>query len=241
MPDSGDPLRGARAVVLSWHGVLFDRGRHAIHGAVRATFARWNIAITDEDLAHTRGPTGRAQIERLFSIPRIAESFRTQHRRWATADDLEAMQRDLEPRLLSAAAESPEPNADACAAIRRLRAQGKLTAVICCTPRRLLAPQLDALARANVPLDCIVTADEACEPAPAPWGIFETLQQLGIDRADELVLIDDSPAGPLAARNAGARSVGFGSMGPSVGDAVGAHATIQDLDELGRKEPPRPA
>ena len=102
--------------------------------------------------------------------------------------------------------------------------------MLCCTPRRLLGPQLDALARAHVPLDCVVTADEACEPAPAPWGIFEAMQQLGIDQASDLVLIDDSPAGAAAARNAGARSLALLADGLPVGDA---HATLRSLQELG--------
>jgi beta-phosphoglucomutase-like phosphatase (HAD superfamily) len=166
------------------------------------------VAVTDGDLIATRGPTGRAQIARLLSIARIAEAFRAQHHRWATDSDLDIMTLDHEPRLLAAAA-TPLPNADACDALRRLHAQGIRTAVICCTPRRLLGPQLQALARANIPIDCLVTADEACEPAPAPWGVFEAIQRLGIASASELVLIDDSPAGAIAARNAGARAVSF--------------------------------
>ena len=54
-----------------------------------------------------------------------------------------------------------------------------------------------------------MTADEACEPAPSPWGIFEAVRRLGIASASELVLIDDSSAGSIAARNAGARAVSF--------------------------------
>lgn len=229
MPSSGDPLKTAKAVAMSWHGVLFDRDRRAIHAAVKATFAHWSVVVSDDELAASRGPTGRAQIARLFSNPRVAEAFRAQHRRWASDDDLAAMERDLEPRLLAAAAAAPEPNADACAALRKLHGAGTRTAVICCTPRRLLQPQLDALAKAGVPIDCLVTADEACEPAPAPWGIFEALQQLGLDKASDLVYIDDSPLGPLAARNAGARSIAFAPTGPLSADA---NATIRGFGEL---------
>lgn len=213
MIDSSAFFKDATAVAFSWHGVLFDRDRREIHAAMAQTFLQWGVAVTDDDLIATRGPTGRAQIARLLSIARISEAFRAQHHRWATDSDIDIMALDHEPRLLAAAAATPMPNADACDALRRLHAQGIRTAVICCTPRRLLGPQLQALARADVPIDCLVTADEACEPAPSPWGIFEAVRRLGIASASELVLIDDSPAGSIAARNAGARAVTFISKG----------------------------
>ena len=232
MPESGDVLQRAKAVAMSWHGVLFDRDRRAIHAALAENFARWGVQVAEAELAATRGPTGRPQIDRLFCLPRVAEAFRAQHGRWATADDLATMARDLEPRLIAAATAAAEPNADACEAIRRMHARGQRTAVICCTPRRLLGPQLEALARAGIPLDCVVTADEACEPAPAPWGIFEAVQQLGLDQASDLVLIDDSPAGARAARNSGARCVAFAPGGPS--GAAEADQTMRSFDEIAR-------
>lgn len=230
MPNSADPLRDATAVALSWHGVLFDRDRRAIHAAVAATFSRWQVEVPAEELTATRGPTGRPHIERLLSLPRIAEAFRAAHGRWAGEDDIASMARDLEPRLAEAAQAAPQPNEDACRVIRHLHARGLRTAVICCTPRRLLGPQLSALAKAGLPLDCVVTADEACEPAPAPWGIFDVLQRLGIDDASELALIDDSPAGATAARNAGAVGVALAVRGHPAGADV--QAVLGGLDEV---------
>lgn len=227
---TGDALRGAKAVAVSWHGVLFDRDRAAIHAAVAATFARWGVAVSQDELRSTRGPTGRPQIVRLLSIARVAEDFRARQGRWAAPSDLDAMQRDLESRLLGAAEAAPTPVPEACEAIRRLHARGIKTAVICCTPRRLLGPQLAELERAGLPLDCVVTADEACEPAPAPWGIFDVLQRLGIDDAADLALIDDSPAGATAARNAGAVGVALAVAGQPAGSD--AQAVLGGLDEI---------
>jgi phosphonoacetaldehyde hydrolase len=230
MPHSADPLRDATAIALSWHGVLFDRDRRAIHAAVAATFARWQVQVSADELHATRGPTGRPHIERLLSLPRVAEAFRGTHGRWAGADDIASMARDLEPRLVEAAEAAPQPNEDACRVIRHLHARGLRTAVICCTPRRLLGPQLAALAQAGLPLDCVVTADEACEPAPAPWGIFEAVQQLALGDTRGLVLVDDCPAGWAAARNAGVRSLALLAEGMPGDDA---HATLRSLHELG--------
>ena len=230
MPEPGALVRNAKVVAFSWHGVLFDRDRRAIHAAVADTLARWGVQVTAEDLAATRGPTGRPQLERLLAIPRLTEAFRARNNRWVTEDDFAAMVRDLEPRLLAAAQSASAPNPDACAVLADLHARGLRTAVICCTPRRLLGPQLEALARHQVAVDCVVTADEACEPAPAPWGVFEIVQQLGLTSASDVVLVDDSPAGSTAARNAGASGIALEVAGQKPGaDAV---ATVRSLREL---------
>jgi beta-phosphoglucomutase-like phosphatase (HAD superfamily) len=219
----------SRAVVVSWHGVLFDRGRRAINAAVGQTFARWSVTISEPALIATRGPTGRPHIERLFALPEVSEAFRAKHGHWVTSDEVDAMVADLEVRLVEAAQEARTPNADACDALRRLHAHGIQTAVICCTPRRLLQPQLDALAAAEVPLDVIVTADEACAPVPAPWGLFETLRQLGLERASDLALIDDCEDGARAARNAGVRMVALSTPGAP---PITADAVIERLEDV---------
>lgn len=228
MPHSGDPISTAKAVVVSWFGVLVDRDRRLVHAATRASIGRWGVEVSDEELVASRGPTGRAQFERLCSMSRVAEEFRARHRRWVGEEDLLAMARDLEPRLAAAAIHAP--NADACDALRLLRARGLQTAAICCAPRQAIARQLEALAQAGVELDCIVTADEVREPAPAPWAIFEVQRQLGLPRASDLVLIDDTPSGPLAARNAGARSIAFAPIGAP---SASADAIVRSLGELG--------
>lgn len=226
---TNDVLRNAEAIVFSWHGVLYDAGRTAIHQAIRDTLAHWGVEVTDAELTASRGPTGRPQLERVFSTARIAEAYRCHHHRWVTESDLDVMMAYLEPRLLAAAQIASTPNVEACAAIRRLNDRGIKTAVVCCTSRKLLAPQLDALIAAGIPLDAIITADEACAPAPAPWGLFEVQRVLGITDANHIVLVDDCAAGAAAAANAGARSIALLVAGTP---APKSDATIACLSEI---------
>lgn len=228
MPHSGDPLKAAKAVVVSWYGVLFDRDRRIVHEVTRDALRRWGVEVSDDELVASRGPTGRAQFERLCSMPRIAEEFRARQRRWVTEEDLEAMARDFEPRL--AAAPMSSLNADARDALRLVRARGLRTAAICCAPMRAIARQLEALAGAGIALDCVVTADEVRQPAPAPWAIFEVQRLLELDQPAAIACIDDTPAGWAAARNAGARSIALLGQGMPSADA---QVVLRSLDELG--------
>jgi len=227
MPHSGDPLKAAKAVVMSWYGVLFDRDRRIVHEATRESLRRWGVEASDDELVASRGPTGRAQFERLCSISRIAEEFRARQRRWVSGEDLDAMARDFEPRL--AAVSMPMPNPDARDALRLVRARGLRTAAICCAPRRAIARQLEALAGAGIELDCIVTADEVRQPAPAPWAIFEVQRIFEIGEPSGIAHIDDTPAGWSAARNAGARSIALLGQGMPTAEA---QFLIRSLNEL---------
>jgi beta-phosphoglucomutase-like phosphatase (HAD superfamily) len=224
-------VRDARVVAISWHGVLFDAGRREIHEALRAAFRPWGVELSDDELDATRGPTGTPQIRRLLSLQRVAEAFRSTKGRWANSEDIAAIARDLEPRLIDAAARAAKPNQDAVDFLQRFHRLGVKTAVVCCTPRRLLGPQLEQLEHAGLPLDAVITADEACEPAPAPWGIFEVMRLLGLRDARDLVFIDDSDAGWLAAKNAGARSLELASSGRREGGS-GADASTTSLRDL---------
>ncbi len=214
MPHSGDPLKAAKAVVVSWYGVLFDRDRRIVHEVTRDALRRWGVEVSDD--------------ERLCSMPRIAEEFRARQRRWVTEEDLEAMARDFEPRL--AAAPMSSLNADARDALRLVRARGLRTAAICCAPMRAIARQLEALAGAGIKLDCVVTADEVRQPVPAPWAIFEVQRLLELDQPAAIACIDDTPAGWAAARNAGARSIALLGQGMPSADA---QVVLRSLDELG--------
>ena len=232
MLHSGDPLKAAQAVVVSWYGVLFDRDRRVLNTATRETLARWGIALADDELAATRGPSGRPHFERLFSISRVAEAFRQRQRRWAQDDDFETMARDLASRIRAAAETTAAPQADACALLGALRARGIRTAAICCAPRGVVAAQAELLVRGGVALDCVVTADEVREPAPAPWALFEVQRLLGIDAPSSLVSVDDTPPGWSAARNAGARVVALLREGSPTGDV---QVVLRSLDELCRE------
>lgn len=227
---AGEPLRGISTVIVSWHGVLFDRDRHEIHAAIAGTFARWSVPLDEADLIATRGPTGRSHILRLLAVPRVAESFRARHRRWASEDDIDAMERDLEPRLRTAARTAPEPIPETADFLRSLRARGIRTASICCLSTGMIGPQVAALRSDPTLLDCIVATDTGCEPAPAPWGIYEVARELGIDRPAQIAFIDDSPIGATAARNAGTRGIHLAlTSHPGPTDA---HFTVRSLDEL---------
>ncbi len=226
----GEPLRGISTVIVSWHGVLFDRDRRQIHTATAGTFARWSVSLDEADLIATRGPAGRSHILRLLAVPRVAESFRARHRRWASEDDIAAMVRDLEPRLLAAAHAAPEPTPETAGFLRALHSRGIRTASICCLSTGMIQPQVAALRSDPSLLDCIVATDAGCEPAPAPWGIYEVARELGVDRPARIAFIDDSPVGATAARNAGTRGIHLAlTSHPGPTDA---HFTVRSLDEL---------
>ncbi|MEY3021306.1 MAG: hypothetical protein RIS86_502 [Planctomycetota bacterium] len=225
-------LRDADAVILSWHGVLFDRGRTEVHRALRHALAPWGLEPTDDELRSTRGPVGAPQVQRLLALPRLAESFRRRHGRWTLPEDLAAIGRDVEARTLEAATRSATPCADAIALLRALHDRGVRTAAVVSTPREALRPQIDALlalAPGEGRPDAIVLAEDASEPAPAPWGLFEAMRRLDVDASSRLVLVTDNTHGLAAAGHAGVRTIGLETDGQAPEGVLAA--TVRSLDE----------
>ena len=60
--------------------------------------------------------------------------------------------------------------------------------------------------------------------------MFEALRVLGINDAALMALVDDSPAGAVAARNAGARGIALSVTGAAA--SSDASATVGSLGEL---------
>ncbi|MFM1823103.1 MAG: hypothetical protein RI967_1369 [Planctomycetota bacterium] len=225
-------LREADAVILSWHGVLFDRGRREVHRALTLAFEPWGLEPRPEELVATRGPVGQPQVRRLFALPRLAEAFRARHGRWATDDDLVAIGRAVEGRTLEAATRSPEPCPDALALLRALHARGVRTAAVVSAPRAALGPQiaaLDALPAEGGRPDALILSEESSEPAPAPWAIFEAMRRLDLGERSAVVLVTDNAHGITAAANAGIRAIGLETAGQPPAGAVAA--TVRALDE----------
>lgn len=226
-------LREADAVVFSWHGVLFDRGRTEVHRALALALAPWGVEPGPAELVATRGPVGQPQVRRLFALPRLAEAFRARHGRWATDDDLAAIGRAVESRTLEAAARAPSPAPDALALLRALRARGVRTAAVVSAPRAALLPQIDALTALAIEEgrpDTLILAEESSEPAPAPWALFEAMRRLDLGEGSRVVLVTDNAHGIAAAANAGIRAIGLETAGQPPAGAVAA--TVRSLDEV---------
>ena len=71
---------------------------------------------------------------------------------------------------------------------------------------------MDALvplaAAAGYSPDCIVTASDMPQGRPKPWLLFEAMRRLDVYPPEKVIVIDDTPVGIVAARNAGAFAVG---------------------------------
>lgn len=225
-------LRGADAVIFSWHGVLFDRGRTEVHRALALALAPWGVEPSSDELVATRGPVGQPQVRRLFALPRLAEAFRARHGRWATEDDLTTIGRAVEGRTREAAERSSAPCPDALRLLRALHARGTRTAAVLSAPRDALSPQIDAISAlgpAEGRPDALILAEESSEPAPAPWGIFEAMRRLDLGKESVMVLVTDNAHGLVAAANAGIRSIGLETAGQPPAGVLAA--TVRSLDE----------
>jgi phosphonoacetaldehyde hydrolase len=117
-------------------------------------------------------------------------------------------------------------------AIARLRGRGIKIGSTTGYTRELMEVVAPLAAREGYQPDVIVCSDEVPAGRPAPWMNLEAARRLGIETMTAVVVVDDTPVGIRAGRNAGAVAIGVSQTGNELGlspDAVAA-LSPQDLD-----------
>ncbi len=91
-----------------------------------------------------------------------------------------------------------------------------------------------ALLKLQDSFDAIVTGDDVSNHKPAPDIYLKAASLLGVDPND-CIVIEDNEIGVEAARNAGARVVGFGKYNENPQASFGADIHVADWPELSYK------
>ncbi|HMO83975.1 MAG TPA: phosphonoacetaldehyde hydrolase [Lacipirellulaceae bacterium] len=246
-----------QAILFDWAGTVIDHGSRAPVLAVMQAFESLDVPISVDE---ARGPMGRAKrehIEAILALPRVAVQWQA---RRGTAPDVAAV--DLvyrrfladQARILVEHAELIPGCLEAIAACRRRGLQIGSSTGYTAELMELLIP---AAGRQGLRFDAVLCADDVPKGRPAPWMCWENLRRLGVYPAFRAAVVDDTPVGVEAARNAGMWAIGVTRTGNLVGlsregfeslpateqrerllaaaaefKAAGAHATVESVANL---------
>jgi phosphonoacetaldehyde hydrolase len=206
-----------RAVIFDWAGTTVDHGSLAPVRAVVELFAGAGIPIT---VAEARGPMGRAKhdhIATVLALPRVAAAWRAMLGRPATDADVERLYRDFLPRQRAVLAEHSAVIGGVPEAVADCRRRGLAIGGTTGYTRELL-DVVEPLARAGgYAPDVSLCADDVPAGRPAPWMIFRACERLGVYPPAEVLVVDDTPVGIAAGRNAGARTLAVSRTGNALG------------------------
>lgn len=209
--------RQTKAVLLDWAGTTVDYGSRAPTQVFLEVFRRRGVDITVEE---ARGPMGRAKHEHIAmvaALPRVAESWREQHGAVPTKTDVKAMYADFLPLQKKILKQGSDVISGIPQAIAELRRQGIRIGSTTGYTRELMEVVIPIAAAGGYEADVVVCSDEVSTGRPAPWMNVRAAELLGMFPFDHIVVVDDTPVGIEAAKNAGMTAVGVSLTGNGLG------------------------
>lgn len=209
--------QGLRAVIFDWAGTTVDHGSRAPARVFVAIFARAGVAITE---AEARGPMGLAKrdhITAILALPRVRTAWRDAHGNEPAEADIDRLYADFLPLQREALAAHADVIAGVPAVVAECRRRGLKIGGTTGYARALMdVLEPIALAGEYGP-DVSICADDVAAGRPAPWMLFRAAEQLGVFPMSRIVVVDDTPVGIAAGRNAGAWTVGVSRTGNELG------------------------
>jgi phosphonoacetaldehyde hydrolase len=206
-----------KAVIFDWAGTAIDYGSRAPTEVFLEIFRRSGVEIS---VAEARGPMGRAKRDHLATIlamPRVAEAWRTRHGRVPAEADIDRLYADFLPLQK----ETLVRHCDVIPGVQELLAECRRRGLKIGSSTGYTRELMDVvipLARAGgFDPDVAICADDVPQGRPAPWMLFRAAEALGVFPMSAVVVVDDTPVGIEAGKNAGAWTVAVTKTGNSLG------------------------
>lgn len=209
--------REFRAVILDWAGTTVDYGSRAPTQVFIDIFRQRGIEIT---AAEARGPMGRAKREHiaaLVGLPRIAALWRKRFSREPSDADVQAMYDDFLPLQKRMLANGSAVIPGIPEAIAECRRRGIRIGSTTGYTRELMEVVAPIAARGGYAPDVVICSDDVPDGRPAPWMNFRAAEALGVYPMSAILIVDDTPVGIEAARNAGGIAVAVTQTGNALG------------------------
>ncbi len=222
--------RTLRAVMLDWAGTTVDHGSLAPTKVFLEVFERCDVPIT---VAEARGPMGRAKrdhIAAIVALPRVAEAWRLKHGLAPTDHDVQTMYDDFLPLQKATLATNSNVIAGVPEAIAELRRRGLKIGSSTGYTRELMEVVAPIAARGGYEPDVVLCADDVERGRPWPDLNLKGAELLGVRDMGAVVVVDDTPVGIEAGRNAGAITVAVSRTGNALG------LTAEEVEALGARE-----
>ena len=182
-------------VMFDFDGVIVDSERYALELLMRMLSSEFSLDITEEDAMHVIGyNTAR-------TIGYINERYETA----IDVDDFVSRYPKYDNFYMDYPGIRPIDHAAEC--IGRLSSLGYKVGLVSSTRSLHILYALDRLRMVRL-FDFIITGDMVSRSKPAPDPYLKGISFSGC-QADECIVVEDSPAGVKAAKDAGIFAIGF--------------------------------
>lgn len=206
-----------KAILFDWAGTTIDYGSLAPTKVFVEIFGQRGIEITVEE---ARGPMGRAKHEHIAmvaALPRISALWQQRYGHSATESDVMAMYHDFLPLQKKVLAQGSSVIPGIPEAIAELRARGLKIGSTTGFTRELMEVVIPIAGSQGYQPDVVVCSDEVSQGRPAPWMNVLAAERLGVYPLSRVMIVDDTPVGIEAGKNAGMTTVAVSLTGNAMG------------------------
>lgn len=232
MTSSPPPVR---ALLVDWAGTIIDHGSRAPVRAVIEVFRAAGIAIDEPEARAPMGMAKRDHLRAILAMPRVAADWESRRGLPPRDEDADALYEAFLPLQRRLLAEHCDPIPGAAETFTFCRERGIAIGSTTGYTRELMEVVTPRAAAAGLSPDVIVCSDEVSAGRPAPWSLFRAAEAIGVYPPAAVLVVDDTPAGIAAARNAGMRGIGVTRTGNGLGLSA-AEVALLAADERQRRE-----
>lgn len=245
-------------VIFDWAGTAVDFGCFAPVNVFLTIFEDAGVTVTLEEARKPMGMLKIDHIRTMLEMPRIQEEWKRVHGQSFTEEDVQALYKEFESKLMESLAAFTNPIQYVKETVQQLREAGiRIGSTTGYTDSMMEVVTLHAAIKGYQP-DFLVTPTQVGDKGrPYPYMIFKNMEALGSKSTKQVVKIGDTTSDIKEALNAGVWAVGviIGSseMGLSeeeftsltveeqqfeiqkakrIFEEIGAHYTIETMKEL---------
>jgi len=245
-------------VIFDWAGTAVDFGCFAPVNVFLTIFEDAGVTVTLEEARKPMGMLKIDHIRTMLEMPRIQEEWKRVHGQSFTEEDVQALYKEFELKLMESLAAFTNPIQYVKETVQQLREAGiRIGSTTGYTDSMMEVVTQHAAIKGYQP-DFLVTPTQVGDKGrPYPYMIFKNMEALGSKSTKQVVKIGDTTSDIKEALNAGVWAVGviIGSseMGLSeeeftslsaeeqqfeiqkakrIFEEIGAHYTIETMKEL---------
>lgn len=223
-----------KALILDWAGTTIDYGSLAPVRVFMQVFSHFGINITEEEARGPMGKAKRAHIADVLNLPRITGLWTSIKGYKPTDGNVQEIYENFLPLQKKILAASSKVIPGIPEAINWCRTNGLKIGSTTGYTRELMDVVIPEAAKGGYSPEVVVCSDEVSEGRPKPWLNFRAAELLGIYPMKQILVVDDTPLGILAGKDAGCPTVAVSKTGNALGLSQDDVNNLDPIDLEGR-------
>ncbi len=206
-----------KALIADMAGTVVDYGSCAPAGAFVELLRRNKITLT---LSQAREPMGlekKDHVRVLTQMPSVAEQWREVHGTDCTEEDVERMYQEFIPLQLEILPSFSTLIPGVVETMEELKKRGVRVGATTGYNREMMETVLAEAVKQGFTPESAVCASDVAGGRPAPWMIFQSLEELGVFPPEAAVKVGDTLPDVDAGLNAGVWTIGLTRTGNMLG------------------------